>query len=82
MYPETQPDGNIIYRSHYCKKCDAKYQWQCNCPNHKAMADQRQKYFPSGKRYKGKTACQLTHLDEDDLTNMKNDRDAPSYLKG
>ena len=22
-------------KSRYCAKCEALYQWQCNCPNHK-----------------------------------------------
>lgn len=43
-------------KSRYCRKCDAKFRWQCECNPRIAMAWQRENVFKRGKRYKGKEA--------------------------
>jgi hypothetical protein len=54
--PHTSGKGMTSTRSRYCRKCDAMFSFQCECPNHKAMAWQRENVFHIGKRYKGKKA--------------------------
>ncbi len=51
----------ISTRSRYCRKCDAKFSFQCECPNNSAMAWQMKNVFHSGKRYKGKDAWKKVH---------------------
>ena len=57
-------EETISTRSRYCRKCDAKFSFQCECPNHKAMSWQMKNVFHSGKRYKGKKAWKKVHSDE------------------
>ena len=53
-------------RSRFCAICDSQYRWQCTCPNHKVMAEQVNKSFYAGKRYKGKKALEYCHTLEKD----------------
>ncbi len=57
-------EETISTRSRYCRKCDAKFKFQCECPNHKAMSWKMKNVFHSGKRNKGKKAWKKVHLDE------------------
>jgi hypothetical protein len=57
-------EETISTRSRYCRKCDAKFKFQCECPNHKAMSWQMKNVFHSGKRHKGKKAWNKVHSDE------------------
>ncbi len=44
-------------KSRYCRKCDAKFRWQCECNPRSAMAWQREHVFcDTNKRNKGKEA--------------------------
>ena len=69
-------------KSRFCIKCNAKYRYECECPNNKSMKSKRNKSFHSGKRYKGKTAWQLLQVDEVELQQMKEDKSNPKLLKG
>jgi hypothetical protein len=57
-------EETISTRSRYCMKCDAKFKFQCGCPNNSAMSWQMKNVFHSGKRYKGKDAWEKVHSDE------------------
>ena len=57
----------ISIRSRYCRKCDAKFRFQCECPNHKAMSWQMRNVFHSGKRHKGKDAWDKLHTEDFEL---------------
>ena len=48
-------------RSRFCAICDVKHRWQCKCPNNRVMADQTNKSFKAGKRYKGKRALEYCY---------------------
>ncbi len=65
----TTIDTDRLFRtkSRFCAICDSQYRWQCICPNNKVMADQVNKSFHAGKRYKGKRA--LEYCNEE--TKMK-----------
>ena len=54
--PRTNGKEMTSTRSRYCRKCDATFSFQCECPNHTAMAWQRENVFHMGKRHKGKKA--------------------------
>ena len=51
----------IRVRSRYCAICDSQYRWQCTCPNNKVLADQVNKSFHAGKRYRGKRALEYCY---------------------
>jgi len=51
----------IRVRSRFCAICDSQYRWQCTCPNNKVLADQVNKSFHAGKRYRGKRALEYCH---------------------
>ena len=55
----------IIIKSRYCIRCDAKFKFQCSCPNHKIAAWQREQVFQMGKRHRGKKAWEELHPDEE-----------------
>ena len=57
----TDGTETISTRSRYCRKCDAMFNFQCECPNNSAMAWQMKNVFHSGKRYKGKDAWNKVH---------------------
>ena len=51
----------IRVRSRFCAICDSQYRWQCTCPNNKVLADQVNKSFHAGKRYRGKRALEYCY---------------------
>ena len=60
----------IRVRSRFCAICDSQYRWQCTCPNNKVLADQVNKSFHAGKRYRGKRALEYCHNKEDQDENI------------
>jgi hypothetical protein len=64
-------DGMFRPRSRFCAICDSKYRWQCTCPNNKVMAEQVNRSFQSGKRYRGKRALEYCNTIEEESKKMK-----------
>ncbi len=54
------------FKSRFCKKCNARYRYECTCSNNKSMAWQMKNVFHSGKRYKGKLAYNVTQMNDDE----------------
>tara|TARA_B100000678_G_C18034095_1_gene431948 strand:+ start:50 stop:253 length:204 start_codon:yes stop_codon:yes gene_type:complete len=57
-------DKKVRVRSRFCAICDSKFRWQCTCPNNKVLADQVNKSFHAGKRYRGKRALEYCYETE------------------
>ena len=60
----------IRVRSRFCAICDSKFRWQCTCPNNKVLADQVNKSFHAGKRYRGKRALEYCYNIEEKDENI------------
>ena len=60
----------IRVRSRFCAICDSDYRWQCTCPNNKVLADQVNKSFHAGKRYRGKRALEYCYNIEEKDENI------------
>jgi len=60
----------IRVRSRFCAICDSQYRWQCTCPNNKVLADQVNKSFHAGKRYRGKRALEYCYNIEEKDENI------------
>ena len=60
----------IRVRSRFCAICDSQHRWQCTCPNNKSMADQVNKSFHAGKRYRGKRALEYCYDTEEKDENI------------
>ena len=60
----------IRVRSRFCAICDSQHRWQCTCPNNKVLADQVNKSFHAGKRYRGKRALEYCYDKEEKDENI------------
>ena len=63
-------DKKVRVRSRFCASCDSQYRWQCTCPNNKVLADQVNKSFHAGKRYRGKRALEYCYDIEEKDENI------------
>ncbi len=67
----TTIDRMFRPRSRFCAICDSKYRWQCTCPNNKVMAEQVNRSFHAGKRYRGKRALEYCNTLLEEPKKMK-----------